>query len=256
MLREDRSGAAPPADMAPAGAAAGMADTAAALQPGAGGGGAGLAALPEGDTVDGRAGNGESPAVALEECVLQNSRQARWLTIVLNRAQTVSWLHNDNALNYHALLECRPCQHATNYFSACLARFVIHRAPLEKHHVPWITRQADVYACTKHCWVEPWTSLGASAPARRARPPQQQETAMDREDIMFDCLGSLPGVCVCPIHGSCARAMQFYRWHGELEAARTAEAEGKFREYAAALGGHLATNDALLSLVHLLWDTD
>ena len=36
----------------------------------------------------------------------------------------------------------------------------------------------------------------------------------------------------------CAAA-QFYRWHGELEAARTAEAEGKFREYAAALGGHL-----------------
>ncbi|KAK9845860.1 hypothetical protein WJX81_004499 [Elliptochloris bilobata] len=42
---------------------------------------------------------------------------------------------------------------------------------------------------------------------------------------------------------------QFYRWHGELEAARTAEAEGKFREYAAALGGHLATCDALLALV-------
>ena len=46
-----------------------------------------------------------------------------------------------------------------------------------------------------------------------------------------------------------ARAPQFYRWHGELEAARTAEAEGKFREYAAALGGHLATCDALLALV-------
>jgi len=52
---------------------------------------------------------------------------------------------------------------------------------------------------------------------------------------------------------ACARGdtkcAQFYRWHGELEAARTAEAEGKFREYAAALGGHLATCDALLALV-------
>lgn len=51
-----------------------------------------------------------------------------------------------------------------------------------------------------------------------------------------------------------ARAPQFYRWHGELEAARTAEAEGKFREYAAALGGHLATCDALLALVHPVFE--
>ena len=92
MLREDRSGAAPPADVAPAGATLGFAGAAAALQPGAGGGAAELTALPEGEPVDGRAADGEPPAAALEECVLQNSRQARWLLAALDLAHTLSCL--------------------------------------------------------------------------------------------------------------------------------------------------------------------
>lgn len=88
VLREDRSGAAPPADVALAGAALGFAEASAALQPGA----AVLTALPEGEPVDGRAADGEPPAVALEECVLQNSRQARWLLTALGLAHILSWL--------------------------------------------------------------------------------------------------------------------------------------------------------------------
>ena len=42
-------------------------------------------------------------------------------------------------------------------------------------------------------------------------------------------------------------ASDFYRWLGELEAARSSETEGKFRRYGAALEGHLAAADALLA---------
>lgn len=41
----------------------------------------------------------------------------------------------------------------------------------------------------------------------------------------------------------------FYRWLGELEAARSSETEGKFRRYNAALDGHLTTCDSLLAQV-------
>ena len=42
---------------------------------------------------------------------------------------------------------------------------------------------------------------------------------------------------------------QFYRWHTELEAARTLETEEKYRRYADTLSGHLASCDALLEKV-------
>ena len=53
---------------------------------------------------------------------------------------------------------------------------------------------------------------------------------------------------------------QFYRWHTELEAARTLEIEEKYRRYADTLSGHLASCDALLrkvgqSIVSALGDT-
>ena len=42
---------------------------------------------------------------------------------------------------------------------------------------------------------------------------------------------------------------QFYRWHTELEAARTLETEQKYRNYADALKGHLTSCDDLLEKV-------
>ncbi len=42
---------------------------------------------------------------------------------------------------------------------------------------------------------------------------------------------------------------QFYRWHTELEAARTLETEEKYRRYADTLCGHLASCDRLLEKV-------
>jgi len=42
---------------------------------------------------------------------------------------------------------------------------------------------------------------------------------------------------------------QFYRWHTELEAARTLETEEKYRRYADTLSGHLFSCDALLNKV-------
>ncbi|KAK9909756.1 hypothetical protein WJX75_006999 [Coccomyxa subellipsoidea] len=42
---------------------------------------------------------------------------------------------------------------------------------------------------------------------------------------------------------------QFYRWHTELEAARTLETEQKYRNYAEALKGHLTSCDHLLEKV-------
>ena len=109
MLREDRSGAAPPAVVAPAGAPLGFAGGAAALQPGAGGATAGLAALPEGEPVDGRAADGEPPAVALEECVLQNSRQVRWLLAALGLAQRLSWMPHKLGHSLSTLLVFTGC---------------------------------------------------------------------------------------------------------------------------------------------------
>lgn len=54
-----------------------------------------------------------------------------------------------------------------------------------------------------------------------------------------------PAACLPP-HTS-QNASDFYRWLGELEAARSSETEGKFRRYGAALEGHLAAADALLA---------
>ena len=42
---------------------------------------------------------------------------------------------------------------------------------------------------------------------------------------------------------------QLYRWHTELEAARTLETEEKYRRYADTLSGHLASCDGLLEKV-------
>jgi DNA repair ATPase RecN len=49
-------------------------------------------------------------------------------------------------------------------------------------------------------------------------------------------------------------ASDFYRWLGELEAARSSETEEKFRKYGAALEGHLSTCDALLDTVKQILD--
>ncbi len=45
---------------------------------------------------------------------------------------------------------------------------------------------------------------------------------------------------------------QFYRWHTELEAARTLETEQKYRNYADALKGHLTSCNHLLEKVLLI----
>lgn len=42
---------------------------------------------------------------------------------------------------------------------------------------------------------------------------------------------------------------QFYKWHGELEAARTAETEHKYRRYGEVLAGHLGTCGDLMGQV-------
>jgi hypothetical protein len=42
---------------------------------------------------------------------------------------------------------------------------------------------------------------------------------------------------------------QFYKWHGELEAARTSETEQKYRRYGEVLGGHLTTCNQLMHQV-------
>ena len=46
---------------------------------------------------------------------------------------------------------------------------------------------------------------------------------------------------------------QFYRWHTELEAARTSETEEKYRQYAATLTGHLQACDDLIGKVATSW---
>lgn len=42
---------------------------------------------------------------------------------------------------------------------------------------------------------------------------------------------------------------QFYRWHSELEAARTLETEEKYKEYAASLRGNIKSLEAQLAKV-------
>lgn len=42
---------------------------------------------------------------------------------------------------------------------------------------------------------------------------------------------------------------QFYKWHGELEAARTSETEQKYRRYGDVLAGHLTTCGELMGQV-------
>jgi hypothetical protein len=61
----------------------------------------------------------------------------------------------------------------------------------------------------------------------------------------------LPAATPCPraLPAPLQNSSDFYRWLSELEAARSGETEGKFRRYAAALEGHLATCDDLLAVV-------
>lgn len=79
VLREDQSGAAVPPDRAPAEAPDGEAPQGPGLAHGAGRGAAEGLGLPYGRAPDGGGADGEPLAVVLEECVLQNSRQARSL---------------------------------------------------------------------------------------------------------------------------------------------------------------------------------
>lgn len=81
VLREDQSGAAAPPDTAPAEAPGGEAQVP-GLEHGAGRGAAEGLGLPYGHAPDGGGADGEPLAVALEECVLQNSHQARSLLAV------------------------------------------------------------------------------------------------------------------------------------------------------------------------------
>jgi hypothetical protein len=76
VLREDASGAAAPADGGPAEPFAGQ-DFAGGGMGGAEGAALREGGLADGGAADGGAADGEAAAAALEECVLQNSRQAR-----------------------------------------------------------------------------------------------------------------------------------------------------------------------------------
>ena len=49
---------------------------------------------------------------------------------------------------------------------------------------------------------------------------------------------------------------QFYKWHSELEVARTLETEQKYRLYAVALEGHLQTCNHILNKVCCTWSLD
>ena len=66
----------------------------------------------------------------------------------------------------------------------------------------------------------------------------------------------LPAAAPCPrtLPAPLQNSSDFYRWLSELEAARSGETEGKFRRYAAALEGHLATCDGLLAVVKQVGD--
>ena len=46
---------------------------------------------------------------------------------------------------------------------------------------------------------------------------------------------------------------QFYRWHSELEAARTLETEEKYQQYAKSLRGHLQAVEGLRDKVSMPW---
>ncbi|KAK9817306.1 hypothetical protein WJX72_012420 [[Myrmecia] bisecta] len=82
----------------------------------------------------------------------------------------------------------------------------------------------------QHVLAEVASTSQSSTADRHGRP--------DAEEL----LGSLEEII---LHSS----NQFYKWHSELEAARTSETEEKYRQYAGTLSGHLQTCEALLAKV-------